>query len=235
MSEPLDETTDEAETPAEDGEPVELDPAELDGDEPDASDADEPEPPKPQAQGLTEREIEKRVERLEKEASRHAGRISEIMEEDAQDLVPCPLCAGPFVGFIFPDAAKNLRDEHRDAVKAAIGEASAGYMPAPHTAKCGTCNGKGDVLSGSTRPGSELVQCPRCKGRGYMESPTGEPVTAADSNGQVEPVAAVAAVETPPDRDPWGRPSIHPKFGVMPQFDPSYNAADFFPQESQAV
>jgi hypothetical protein len=59
----------------------------------------------------------------------------------------------------------------------------------PSVQRCSTCNGHGRVLTGSTRPGQETVDCPdpRCGGRGYWQKASAErrveQATPAPANG----------------------------------------------------
>lgn len=187
-----------------------------------------PQPATEEPTGLSEKDIEKRLKALDKERDRHAARISEIMAEDALDLEPCPRCLPFAPGFIYPPATAPVPEFQKAAVRASIGDATGEeFLPAPNARACDTCAGMGRVRSGSKAPGQELIMCPTCQnGRGWIQVGTDMPATptpAAHGNGAGTP----EAVELTPPVDPWGRPSTHPKFGVMPQFDPTYNAYEF--------
>lgn len=55
---------------------------------------------------------------------------------------------------------------------------------------CPTCNGLGDVLTGSHKQGNETQPCPRCAGRGYLEKLS--QVTATATPGYVQSTATAS-------------------------------------------
>lgn len=218
MTELLEETGEQtAATQAQDDE--QAPPAPEPGPEAD-DDETEPEPP-PSAPvtdtaGLTEKEIEKRIAKLDAEAKRHAARIGEIMAEDANDLIQCELCWEKTPGFRFPVAPS---DEQRQAVLEALGEGELGeYEKAIDARACDACNALGRVLTGSHVREHLTKLCPSCNGTGYVNvhGPAG-------ANGSATHVTAPSPVietapEPPPDADPWGRTPDDPNYGRMPQF-----------------
>ena len=220
----VDEETGEITEPVE---PDESQPVEPDPDE-EAAETDEPEPepePEPENVGPSPEELERMSKALDKEATRHANRLSEIMGDAAQILVPCELCDAQTAGFHLPvehlHPESDLDARLLDVLKTP-GEPP--YRQAPNARECGTCGGYGKVLSGSKVAGRERVQCPTCGGNGYQGQ--GTPL----SNGD----AAQAIVELSPpvdeqplaggDADIWGSPRIlpdgqeNPNFGKMPQY-----------------
>src|SRR5947207_1678894 len=78
-----------------------------DGDEPEPEPAPEPDEPsepegdeqKRQAKAQSERDMEKALASLDREAERHFNRIGEIMGEDRDGLVPCELCLPRIPGY----------------------------------------------------------------------------------------------------------------------------------------
>lgn len=111
---------------------------------------------------LGEKEIEARLERLEREKDRHTKRVLEITEGDVP-LYPCAVCGDTlFVGF-------TLEPHVSDA-------------NAPESARheaCPDCQGHGRVQSGSVRPEYAVIDCPSCSGWGYTTRITPVPTLAA--------------------------------------------------------
>ena len=121
------------------------------------------EPEQPQAK--SEREIEKGLQALEREAQWHAKWIGEIMEEDAQHLIRCELCQPLIPGFRWP----QVPEDQRAAVMLAIG-----FEPEPdllfdkHAHACPDCDGHGKVATGSRVQGQDALPCLTCNGNGWM-------------------------------------------------------------------
>src|SRR5580765_4251045 len=82
----------------------------------------EPEPEQEARAPASEKEIEKANKALEREATAHANRISKIMGEDAQQLIPCERCWPLTPGFHWPLDAMPVDEAQREAVLASLGE-----------------------------------------------------------------------------------------------------------------
>lgn len=209
----------ETETPVEPDIPFE---------EPEAP-AEEPAPEGPtgpeEALGMTERELEELQKKLERSATTWRNRVSELLGETAQMLVPCELCDPMIPGFHWPvdvqAAGSDVQARLLDVLK---NPAAPEFQSARHVRQCGDCGGWGQVLSGSRVAGKERVVCPTCKGQGFQGDAIGAPVQQA-SNGTVE-------ADFPPDTQPlvaddadvWGSPRLlddgqeNPNYGKMPQY-----------------
>lgn len=164
----------------------------------------------------SEKDIEKAMTALAKEAERHAGAVNRIMGEDALELELCPLCWPGAPGFRFPGEPEPAQLE---AVLEAIGrQPSADYANAGDARKCDDCNGLGEVLTGSLAPKFRLKLCAPCNGTGYVMVP-GPPAGNGASQVSTAPSPVpVAAAEPAPEADFWGRTREHPDYGRMPQF-----------------
>ena len=148
------------------------------------------------AQALSEKEIEKRNQALDKEAIRHAKRVAEIVGDDIAALVPCELCAPIIPGFHFT----FVPDEQRAAVMLALGLSSVGqYEKDRHSDACGDCNGWGVVATGSKVQGQEALTCMNCQGRGWMGDRAAPiaPVVPAPPNGETEPATVQPVPQSP--------------------------------------
>src|SRR5207237_130752 len=102
-----------------------------------------PEPPEtPEASGaVSEREMERAIAKLEREAERHRNRVAEIMGEDAQTLVVCELCEPAIPGFRWP---QQLDHDRKQAVLGAIGLGElAERRHDPEAETCDLCDGQG--------------------------------------------------------------------------------------------
>lgn len=157
-------------------------------------------PPGPQS----EKEINKARAALEKEDSRHANRIGEILGEDSLMLEKCPLC-GP-AGFVIP-GDPGLQDPLlKAAVLTLMGvEPEPEYAQHPDTQRCETCNGLGDCKTGAQVERGRLEACPACAGRGFTYKVQQSPVVPINQ-GQAPytPLAAPAPPYTlPPPPPGW--------------------------------
>lgn len=102
------------------------------------------------------------------ENERHDKRVREIMGEDAQYLVECPLCGDPAHGFLMVQESGIISDEHLARLKELLGVGLPSQLEQhPTVHKCETCAGKGECATGSERPGYEATQCPTCSGKGW--------------------------------------------------------------------
>lgn len=191
-----------------------------------APDDDEPEPePEPdepeqgdeqlrQAKATTERELEKALQSLTKEADRHAERVRQIMGDDAEGLVPCELCWEHAPGFRWN---RSPDPETVAAVRVVIGMPDlSNYRPSATERICDDCGGLGKVRTGSVVPQFETATCDGCAGKGFTPS---RPRLNEDT-APVAPVApengAALVHDDGIQRDMFGTPFTDPDFGKMP-------------------
>lgn len=187
--------------------------------------ADEPEPepkPKPEPAALSEKEIEQVFKKLEKEATQHANRVSQILGEEAQDLVVCAMCAPVTPGFYFP---AYLDDDVRAGIAAALGEADAAEFKAdPEARTCDLCDGRGETLTGSKVPNQLTKPCPKCGANGWTSE--AQRMTWASTQGSKAAVQEIeqhtddgpAPTATMPAFDAWQRPLGHELYGKNPVY-----------------
>jgi hypothetical protein len=224
-----DETQEPAETPAESPPETTEEPAQPDV-EPDEGEQEEeagegaegqPEPQAlapPAVEGLSEKELERRAERIGRANVAYVKKLGEIMEQDFALLEACPRCVpGGFFGHYFTGAP--IEPEQKAAVLLSIGEQAASATEYdPFSRQCDVCKGSGVVLSGSRLNRERALECIPCKGRGWI--PVGDE-RRVPSQAVAVPVAANGAqefVEQPPDADPWGRTPNDPDYGKLPQY-----------------
>lgn len=113
------------------------------------------------------------LRKLDNEQRRHENRVREIMGAHVAGFDACDHCGG--VGLVPPGPRPQTHENYK---------------------ACDTCNGFGRVLTGSQRPGNEDVDCPSCRGRGYLERLTesGQPVVPATPSAAAIAPAPVAPV-----------------------------------------
>lgn len=186
--------------------------------------------PEPEAAGVTPEEMEKKFKSAEKAFKTYTGRITAIFEEQANELVECPLCAGTVPGFVLIGAAGHVDDVTAGAVKSYLGVVQeADYPQDGEYRTCGRCEGLGQVRTGSRVPNWITLPCPTCLGHGYLGPPS------LTANGAGEPAQALVAAGVPgqpaaaEDADPLGSPRLlpdgmeNPNYGKFPQFkDPRF-------------
>jgi hypothetical protein len=170
----------------------------------------------------SEKEIERALKALDKEAQRHRDAVSRIMGDDALQLLPCELCETAIPGFRFPTQPDELT---RQAVLAAIGMGAAGeYATDDEAAMCERCSGFGVLVTGSRVEAQRTRVCPDCGGNGWkLVVPNVGQVVAAPVLGAAPPAPAPAPVAPvlegpPPPADMYGRPFGHVNYGRMPAY-----------------
>jgi hypothetical protein len=172
------------------------------------------------AGAMSEKEMEKAFKLLDREATRHRNRLSEIMGEDAQTLEPCPCCEPSMAGFMFPVTVAPLTEEKQGALLALLGQAGdEDLVQDPDYEGCQHCNARGRTLSGSKDPLKKTKVCDKCGGNGFVQKPIEQRIPALF---KVEPNAGnatfPAAMPPPQNADEWGRPPGHAHYGIPPAY-----------------
>lgn len=203
--EPLEPQEEPAEEPLEDDEGAEpAEPAEP------AEDAPAP------TGGLTDKEIDARFDKLNRENARHADRVGQILEEDAQDLLMCPLCSPFIAGFLLN---APVADEPKMATLGFLGVLDTSELvPADYLVRCETCNGRGEVATHSQRDGYMKENCKRCEGRGYRQLAAATGLNGTMAADYVAPPDDF--VPPPPDDDPNIVALKAAGYTVVPPFQP---------------
>lgn len=186
-------------------------------DETDETD-EKPEPePDPQPVGMSEKEMEKRFKSLETRATTWRKYVTDFSLETDQPLVPCPLCLPASPGFIFHPQAIPLNEDQENAMRVLLGEPiMPDYRPIPSARTCPACNGEGRVLTGSKVTNKKTIECPECKGSGWV----GEAKNLTPAQAARPELVQVSEEGVPPEdlpkTDPWGTPEWDPDYYKMP-------------------
>jgi len=167
--------------------------------------------------------------KLDQSATTWRNRVSDLLGEEAQMLVPCELCDPLIPGFHWPPEVEQPRDDlHAHLLDVLRTPSAPEYQQAQHVRRCQLCDGWGRVLSGSRVAGKGEVACQMCKGQGFVgDASLPSQATAPPTNGEVEfPDDTRPLVEG--EADVWGSPRLlldgqeNPNYGKMPQYkDPS--------------
>lgn len=213
-----DATTVELDADADVAHEPDTDEHEPDGDE----DAGTPKTAEEPAAALTEKDIERAMEKLEREAKRHRDRVSEIMGEDALMLIPCELCPQVTAGFRYPTP---VGEEQKRAVLAAVGMGDVGNMRhSPDALTCDVCDGYGELISGSRVAAHLSIACQKCHALGYTTAQDREQwesqLRAQEAARQVltQPQSFAISYDSRPAVDQWLRPQGHEFYGMDPQY-----------------
>jgi hypothetical protein len=208
-NEPEPEQGDESNPDAEPAEPIDGDDEQADEAEPDAE-------PEQESQAVQdEKALAKRDQKLDAENVRHAKRVSEIMDEGAVDLIPCPVCMDGIAGWVYSPDVQALSEDAVLRLRQLIGLSGLdGITQATFAARCPACDGNGEVRTGSRVPGYETTTCERCLKSGWIRT------DAPPTNGHVEhddeaPVTG-PTVYFPDDKDPEVRNLRERGFTVIP-------------------
>lgn len=179
----------------------------------------------PEARGESEAELEEKRRKLASSATTWRNRVSAVLGEEAQFLVPCELCEPDIPGFHFPAEVMVPADEtHARLLDVLRSPAAPEYKAAVDVHRCDKCDGWGSVKTGSQKAGQDVKACSECMGFGFYPPPGGQyAATGAASTGAgfVPSPDGPMVVE---DADPWGSPRLladgqeNPNYGKMPQF-----------------
>ena|SRR5437016_1617631 len=200
MSEQAQESGQPVEEPAQEPDEPTASPGPMTPEEQEQADQDEQgeesgEPEEPEATPLSERDVEQAFAKLDREATRHANRVSEIMEEGAQLLVACPLCEPSIPGFVMPSPAV---EERKAGVLLFLGvEAQPELATDPDSSECPTCHGWGKVATGSKTEANRAMVCRQCNGAGAVgprftqaAPPIPAPAPVGERNGPPTPTVS---------------------------------------------
>jgi hypothetical protein len=188
----------------------------IDGDDEQDDEAESGDEAEPESQAVQdEKALAKRDQKLDAENVRHAKRVSEIMEEGAVDLIPCPVCMDGIAGWVYSPDVQALSEDAVLRLRQLIGLSGLdGITQATFAARCPACDGNGEVRTGSRVPGYETTTCERCKKSGWIRT------DAPPSNGHVEredeAVVTGPTVFFPDNEDPEVRNLRERGFTVIP-------------------
>ena len=196
-------------------EPTEPEPTEPEPEPDTPLEGPEPEPEPTEPEALTEKEIGKRIDALEREKERHAKRVSEILQEEALDLVVCEACEVAIPGFHYPAAMYPADSSQRALYELLGGGAEAQFMHPSLYVICETCNGHGQVLTGARNDLNRLKACPDCGTAGYHDRNAQRPNVVALPQPQPPGQPSEQPQPQTVDVDFLQRPRGHPNFGLM--------------------
>ncbi len=221
LTDPGSEQADEQPAEAEETEQEEVEP-EQPFEEPEPETAPEPEPPA----GMSIEELEKVRGQLDRSATTWRNRVSQLLGEEAQFLVPCELCDPMIPGFHWPaEMVTPTSDVQARLLEVVQAPSAPDYREDPFTNECTTCGGWGKTKTRSHVAGKTERVCPSCKGLGFRATDGPQPAPA--TNGQVEDVQYNLPDDQPlivDDKDSWGSPKLlpdgqeNPNWGRMPQY-----------------
>ena len=154
------------------------------------------EPAEPlEAAGPTPEEWEDRFKTIRARFNTYTRAVGKVLEEDATDLLPCPLCEGAVPGFVNGHDAGRVADETVGAVQAFIGyEAPAALLTSDLNERCTNCGGHGELDTKSLNPKFLTRVCEQCHGFGYR--------------GPGNPMDVPGTAVAPPGEAPNGPPVI---------------------------
>ena len=156
-------------------------------------------------QGPTPEEWEDRFKTIRARFNTYTRAVGKVLEEDATDLLPCPLCEGAVPGFVNGHDAGRVADETLGAVQAFIGyEAPRKLNKSRLNTRCVECGGEGKLDTDSLVPEFSERVCDGCNGFGYrgpgnpMDAPGPPPPQAVEpANGPpgIDLTAALASIQ----------------------------------------
>jgi hypothetical protein len=181
--------------------------------------------PEPEPVPASDMAGEKRAKASEREVKRYFTALGKIWEEQAVDLIPCPLCPDLHKGLVNKYDAGKVPEEITNAVQIFLGFArEQDYEPDPEVATCPTCKGRGFTKTGSQVTNNEKHTCKKCNGFGYFPPP----VISGNGHAAVDVLHAPAGETLSPldnpDVDLAGEPRVlpdgrmNPNFGLWPQY-----------------
>lgn len=145
--------------------------------------------------GPSPEEWEDRFKKIAARFKTYTRAVGTILEEDATDLLPCPLCAEAIPGFVNGHDAGRVSDETVGAVQQFIDHgATVSLHRSRVNEQCVTCGGLGELETGSLVPKFSTRVCDDCNGFGYR------------GPGNPKDVPGVMLVA--PDDTPNGPPTI---------------------------
>jgi len=195
------------------------------GPEEPAEDDDDPQqaPPIQQAHRTPE-QIEASIASWDREKSRHMRELEKRDDVRFADTVECPLCEGH--GRMWPVLPEPESTARREFINGALGGApEADYREHPTESICDSCDGWGQVYTGSKVANQDLLNCPACNGLGHRVKQgaplpmfAGQPpATVGSQPGYEIPYSTVPMSEQVRiGKDAWQRDPGHPHYGVPP-------------------
>jgi rubrerythrin len=177
--------------------------------EPDAEPGDHEAAARAVAQAASEVDLEKRFKQLDNEHARHEKRLREILGDDFDTLLQCPMCWTD--GYALQVPVDQRPPEQVAAIYAVLGQAAEPeYAASPRHVTCNTCDGWGVVLSGARAQATRTVNCPTCGALGYI-----------DKEGQiVTPPSGGPPVVASAGKDPLQEQLEARGFTVIPPYVP---------------
>jgi hypothetical protein len=179
------------------------------------------------AHGMSERELEKRMQAVERRAKSYVDFVAAFAAETEQPLVRCAVCLDQVPGYHWHPDVIAPNEVQVAACRVLAGLTIEPSFPQdPQSWACETCDGWGQVKTGSKREARRVVECADCNGQGFKtrRPPQEVRLPAATVNGE-QPVP-VLTEEEQSDDDAWGTPRSHPDWGKAPQYrTPGWQAA----------
>ncbi len=164
------------------------------------------------------KQLEKRFKSRDTRADTYTKAMVEIAAEIQEPIVRCPLCLPEWPAFIYHPEQVPLNQDQVNVLNILLGNPlMPDFQTIPSAHACPVCQGEGTVLTGSKVTNKRTIQCPECKGDGWVgEAKNLKPELAAAPQ-YLPPTVDGVPPEELPALDPWGTPDWDPDFYKMPQ------------------
>lgn len=205
-------------------------------DAPDEQDEEEQDESEPQEQSQEEpdafarpgsRAFEKAERSLATSVKTYLNAVNRFAEATGQSLILNESSLEWAPGFNFHPQVAQLSEEQAQFARLLLGEGlRPNFAQDPQARECPTCEGWGQVKTGSKINPHTVIRCRQCQGRGYV-GPAGQTANGAAPALELAPEPPEGEpVASRDDLDPWGTPPAHPDFGKMPQYrEPGWQEA----------
>jgi hypothetical protein len=175
---------------------------------------------------MSEREFERAAKKLDAAAKRWRAQVAEFVEATGQSLIANETDLDFCPGYVFHPQVRPLDEEQAQFARVLLGDPiEPAFVQDLLSHACEDCEGWGRVKTGSKVAGRTVIDCPRCKGAGFISQRPPDEVRPTSVNGGGEPANVVLSEQEQAGEDAWGTPRSHPDWGKAPQYrSPTWQA-----------
>jgi hypothetical protein len=155
--------------------------------------------------------------KLEAERKEHDKAMKDLLEDDEQDVMACPICERLDAAPVIVANIAEVPDEAWTQLQQIAGvEVVPPFAKAKGVVACSECNARGQVEYPTFNEHMKYQTCLTCAGNGYLPEQQAEAPAAPVVQLPSFPSATPPLPQPFAGADQWGRPVGHPHYNVDP-------------------